>query len=113
MAMASTPAHRSSRTAWRTPSSSSGCSTSPRGARPAVPRDVLHDRVVLRPLVAADMQDVAIATGGDHAGDGAVVLEDGIGGDGGAVEHHVDRLARDAVLVAKRHQPLHDAARRV
>ena len=81
--------------------------------RPALPRDVLHDRVVLRPLVAADMQDIAIAAGGDHAGDGAVVLEDGIGGDGGAVEHHVDRLARDAVLVAERHQPLHDAARGV
>ena len=81
--------------------------------RPALPRDVLHDRVVLRPLVAADMQDIAIAAGGDHAGDGAVVLEDGIGGDGGAVEHHVDGLARDAVLVAERHQPLHDAARGV
>ncbi len=79
--------------------------------RPVLPRDVLHDRVVLRPLVAADMQDVAVAAGGDHAGDGAVVLEDGVGGDGGAMEHHVDRLARDAVLVAQRHQPLHDAAR--
>ena len=79
--------------------------------RPVLPGDVLHDRVVLRPLVAADMQDVAIAAGRDHAGDGAVVLEDGVGGDGGAVEHRVDRLARNAVLVAKRHQAGDDAAR--
>ncbi len=81
--------------------------------RPVLPGDVLHDRVVLRPLVAADVQDIAIAAGRDHAGHGAVVLEDGVGGDGGAVEHHVDRLARDVVLVAQRHQPLHDAARGV
>ena len=81
--------------------------------RPVLPGDVLHDRVVLRPLVAADMQDVAIAAGRDHAGDGAVVLEDGVGGDGGAVEHHVDGLARDPVLVAKRHQARDHAARRI
>ena len=81
--------------------------------RPVLPGDVLHDRVVLRPLVAADMQDVAIAAGRDHAGDGAVVLEDGVGGDGGAVEHHVDGLARNPVLVAKRHQARDHAARRI
>ena len=81
--------------------------------RPVLPGDVLHDRVMLRSLVAADVEDVAIAAGRDHAGDGAVVLEDGVGGDGGAVEHSIDGFARDSVLVAERHQALDDAARRV
>ena len=60
----------------RTSSSSSGSSTSPAGGpirslttmtvaaldeRPGLPGDVLHDRVVLRALVAADVDDVAEA----------------------------------------------------
>jgi len=36
---------------------------------------------VLRPLVAADMQDVAIALGRDQAALGAVMLEHGVGCD--------------------------------
>jgi hypothetical protein len=79
--------------------------------RPILPGDVLHDRVMLRPLVAADVKDVAVAAGGDQAGDGALMLEHGVGGDGGAVEHRVDGVARDLVLVAQRHQAGDDAAR--
>ena len=78
--------------------------------RAVLPGDVLHDGVMLRPLVTADMQDVAIAAGRDHAGDGTVVFEDGVGGDGGAVEHDVDRLAWNAVLVAERFEALNDTA---
>src|SRR5207248_6473417 len=81
--------------------------------RAVLPGYVLHDRVVLRPLVASDMQDVAIATGGDHAGNRSVMLEDGVGGDGGAVEHHVDGLTRDCTLVAKRREAGDNAARGV
>ena len=74
--------------------------------RPVLPRDVLHDRVVLRTLVAADVQDVAVALVGDHARPRPVVLEYGIGGDGGAVKDVIDTLGGDLVVRAQ----LSDAA---
>ena len=80
----------------------------PTHQRARLPRDVLHDRVVLRPLVAADMDDVAVAGGGDHAGLGAVVLEHRVGRDRGAVEDVGDRLGRRGAALAE----LGDARRR-
>ena len=88
-----------------------GLAEAPLDQRAVLPGNVLHDRVVLRPLVPADMQDVAVAAGGDQAGDRAVMLEDGVGRDGGAMEHHVDRLARNSVLVAEGGKAGDDAAR--
>ncbi len=55
--------------------------------RACLPGNILHDGVVLRALVATNVDDVAIALGGDHAGASTVVSEQGIGGDRGAVEH--------------------------
>ena len=105
-AIASTPAARSARAASRTAASSSGTSTSPRGGarrsgdrqamtaadqRPILPRNLLADRIMLRPLVAADVDDIAIAGSGDHAGHRPVMLQHGVGADRRAVQHMVDR----------------------
>ena len=49
---------------------------------------------MLRALVAPDMDNVAIAGGGDHPGHGAVIFEDRVGADCRAVQHMVDRRAR-------------------
>ena len=81
--------------------------------RPRLPGDVLHDRIVLRPLMAADMQNVPIAAIDDHAGPGAVVLQHGIGGDGGAVEHGVDAVRLDALPEEERADALEGGAGRV
>jgi hypothetical protein len=42
---------------------------------------------VLGALVPPDVDNVAIALGGDHAGVGTIVGEQGVGGNGGPVEH--------------------------
>ena len=48
---------------------------------------------MLRALMAADMDDIAVPRGRNHAGDGAAMLEDGVGGDCRAVQHMIDRIA--------------------
>ena len=63
--------------------------------RPGLPGNVLHDRVVLRPLVAADVNDVAEALCRQHSGLGAAVLEHRVRGDGRSVEDGVDVGRRD------------------
>ena len=61
--------------------------------RPRLPRDVLHHRVVQRPLVPADVDDVPEAARRDHPREGALVLEHGVRRHGRAVEDagHVRR----------------------
>ena len=81
--------------------------------RPVLPGDLLHDRIVLRALVAADVDDVAVALGRDHARFGAVVFQDRVGGDGGAVKHVVDGSKVDAVPFAQLRQAGHDRDRGV
>ena len=85
----------------------------PAGQRPVLPRHFLADRIMLRPLVAPDMDDVAIAFGGDHSGDGAIVLENRVGSDRRPVQHVVDRLARQAGTPAQFANASDDPARRV
>ena len=116
IAIASTPSSRSWRAACRTASSSSGTRTSPAGGvmqlghreavaaaheGPVLPGDLLPDRVVLGPLVTSDVDDVAIALAGDHPGAGALVGEDRIGGDGGAVEQMPDLGRRERLALAE------------
>src|SRR5260370_38607309 len=45
--------------------------------RTALPGQLLHDRIMLDPLVPRDMDDVAKAFVRDHAGAAALVLPDG------------------------------------
>ena len=71
-----------------------GTAVAPPHQRPILPRYFLADRIMLRALVAPDMDDVAIARGGDHPGHGAVIFEDRVGADRRAVQHVVDRRAR-------------------
>ncbi len=66
-----------------------------------LPRDVLHDRVVLRPLVAADVHDVAEALRRHHPGLRAAVLEHRVGRDGRPVEHRVEVGGSDTGIAAE------------
>ena len=52
---------------------------------------------MLRALMPADMDDVSISLSGDHSGNGAAVLEHGVGADRRAVQHMINRIARHIV----------------
>src|SRR5262249_54563994 len=69
--------------------------------RANLPGNVLHDRIVLRALMAADMNDVAIAAGGDHSGPGAFVFENSVGADRGSVKQMVELRDLDAFALAE------------
>ena len=69
--------------------------------RPRLPGDVLHDRVVLRPLVAADVDDVAEPFRRQHPRLGPAVLEHRVRRDGRAVEDGVDLCRLDARVAAE------------
>ncbi len=69
--------------------------------RPALPGQLLHDRVMLDALVAGDMDDVAEAFIGHHAGARAAMLEHGVGRGGGAVEDIVDLARRHGIGAAE------------
>ena len=90
-----------------------GLAMPPPHQRPILPGDLLHDRVMLRALMTADMQDVAIARSRDHPRRRAVMLEDRVGRDRGAVQHERDALTRDPVALAELDQSAHDAVRRI
>ena len=81
--------------------------------RTRLPRDVLHDRVILRPLVAADVDDVAVAGRGDHASLGAVVLKHRVGRDRGAMEDVGDCVRCRAAPLAERGDARRGALRRI
>ena len=115
-AIASTPASRSSRTERTTSNSFSGTSTSPRGGiqtlgddfpiaafdeRPRLPGDILHDGVVLWPLVPPDVQNVAVPAGCDHSCAGALVLEHRVGSDRGPMKQVIDAEKGQATLCAQ------------
>ena len=81
--------------------------------RPILPGNFLADRIMLRTLVASDVDDIAIAGSRDHAGDRPVMLQHGIGADRRAVQHMVDRLTRQVEACAQLADPGDHAARRV
>ena len=101
--MACTACSRSARTARRTLSSSSGdehlaarvepladAEPAPtrreEGRRLRIHLEVVHARALLPP----ELEHVLEALGGEHGGDRALLLEDGVGGDGGAVDEALD-----------------------
>ncbi len=71
------------------------------------PRHVIQPR---HPQIA-DFQNVAKPLGGDESGLGALVFEDRVRGDGGAVQQLGDAGRRGADLLQQRRQPLDDRAR--
>ena len=77
---------------------------------PVLPRQFLHDRIVLDTLVTRDVDDVAESFVGEHAGPRALVLQHRIGGGCGAVQQVVDIGRRDAVVAADFGDALEDAA---
>ena len=85
----------------------------PLDQRPALPRQFLHDRVVLGALMPRDMDNVAEAFVGQHAGAGAFVLQHGIGRSRRAVQHVVDVARGDTVVAADFGDALDDGAGRV
>ncbi len=78
-----------------------------------LPGNLLRDGVVLGSLVATDVDDVAVAPGGDHPGGRTSALEHRVGGDGGPVQDVIDGWARDAVRPAQSLDSLQHADRRV
>ena len=76
--------------------------------RAVLPRQLLHDRVVLGALMSPHVDDVAVSLGRDHPGPRAAVLEDRVGGDGRPVKDVADVAGRDPVPLAE----LADAGRR-
>jgi len=52
--------------------------------------------VEVRPALTADLEEIAKALGGDQAGRGAAMLDQGVGGDRGAVSEIADGLGRAA-----------------
>jgi hypothetical protein len=81
--------------------------------RARLPRDVLHHRVRLRALVAADVHDVAHALGRHHPGARSAVLEDRVGGDGRAMQHAVDRVGIDPAALAQLDDAGHQSPARI
>jgi hypothetical protein len=69
--------------------------------RTILPGDLLPDGVILRSLMPADVDNVPITPGGHHAGDGAIVLQHGVGGNGCAMQDMIDVLPRNAVCGAE------------
>ena len=67
---------------------------------PQIARDHRHEdaghAVGLRPGAAAELDDVAKAARGDHAGHGQPPLQHGVGRRRGAVDDEIDRLDREA-----------------
>ena len=56
---------------------------------------------MLGPLVASDVDDVAVALAGDHPGAGAIVGENRVGRDGGAVEQVSDLGGGEFLAIAE------------
>ena len=81
--------------------------------RPVLPRDLLPDGVVLGPLVTADVDDVAVALAGDHAGASAVVGENRVGRDGGAVKQVSDLGRGERLALAELAHRIEHAERRI
>ncbi len=74
---------------WRNPFS--GCqSVLATDQSPILPGYFLHNRVVFRALVATDVKDVTVVFCGDHPGLSAIVLQNSVGRDSGAVQQMVD-----------------------
>ena len=69
-------------------------------------RNRLADAVIVKvgPRLAADLQDVAKALGGQEPGQGAAALDDHVGGHRGAVPQVADGVRRDPVV---RQHPRH------
>jgi hypothetical protein len=80
---------------------------------PILPGDLLHDRVVLRPLMAPDMQDVAVSRRGDQPRFHALVLQDGVGGDRGPVHQLIDARRIHADAATQFDRALDDAVGRI
>jgi hypothetical protein len=82
--------------------------------RPLDQRLVLAEEQIVgvRPVDAADLVDVAEALGDEERGLGARALQDGIDGDGGAVEKQPGRFVVAACLRHPGVDPLDQALRR-
>src|SRR5258708_30245387 len=69
--------------------------------RPILPGNFLPDRIMLRTLVASDVDDIAIAGSRDHASDRPVIFQHGIGAHSRAVQHMLYRLTRQVEACAQ------------
>ena len=78
-----------------------------------LPGNLLLDGVVLRPLVATDVENVAVALGGNHAGSRALIFQQGIGRDRGAVVDQGNAIERNGLVAAQLGNRAHDPNGRI
>ena len=81
----------------------------PLDQRPLLPGHLEMQREIIRPLVPADMQDVAEVARREHADFGAVMLDGDVGGDRGAVHDQRHVVGTNAGYLAELAQPLEHA----
>ncbi len=67
-----------------------GFAIAPLDQHAVLPGDFLLNGIMLRALMPADVHDIPVPGTGDHAGDSAVLLQDGVGRDGRAMQHMID-----------------------
>src|ERR1700687_1470757 len=80
---------------------------------PRLPLNVLHDRVILWSLVAANMNNVSVSFSGNHAGGGAFVFQHGVGSDGSPVKKIVHLMRQDAFAGTKAEYARQHTLRRI
>ena len=68
--------------------------------RAVLPGNLLLNGVVMGPLVATDMENIAVALGGHHAGGRAFIFQQSIGGDRGPVVDQGNAVERNGLVVA-------------
>ncbi len=78
--------------------------------RARLPGNVLHDRVVLRPLMTSDVHDVSEALGRHEPALRPAVLEHGVRGHGGSMEDATDVGRLDSRLATDLPQPVDERA---
>ena len=81
--------------------------------RSALPRQILHDRIMLRPLMPPDVQNIAKSVVGDHPGRRAGMNQHRIGADCRTVKHTVDLPGFDPGQFTDAPNPRHHAQARV
>src|SRR6516162_3749500 len=112
MAVASTPSRASMRPNSSTSFSSSAVSISPSHSTLDQRLVLAEEQIVgVRPVDAADLVNVAKALGNEERGVSALALQDGIDGDGGAVEEQSGRFVVAARLRHPGIDPLDQALR--
>ena len=78
-----------------------------------LPGNLLLNGVVMGPLVAPDVENIAVALGGNHTRGRAFILQQGVGRDRGTVVDQSNTVERDGLVAAQLGDRAHDPQRRI